>query len=157
MMMQRWTDGAIVSIPIGSGQHVLGQMLKFPEYAVFGDVRSDAETAPTDADLARSRLIFRVWVDRSSFSRGRWLKVGKAPIGEALAAPVARFNQDPLQPSVVVLHIGQDRVPTTVSECLSLNVERAAVWSAEHVEDRVRDYLAGRPNRWVELLRVRQV
>jgi hypothetical protein len=28
------------------------------------------------------------------------------------------------------------------------------VWAAEHVEDRLRDHYAGRPNQWVESLRI---
>ncbi|MEI7895193.1 MAG: hypothetical protein WCI05_19005, partial [Myxococcales bacterium] len=38
--------------------------------------------------------------------------------------------------------------PATREACVGL--ERAAVWSAEHVESRLSDQLAQRPNKWAE-------
>jgi hypothetical protein len=42
--------------------------------------------------------------------------------------------------------------PATLAECSGL--ERAAVWDPEHVVDRLRDHAAGRPNQWVESLKI---
>jgi len=42
--------------------------------------------------------------------------------------------------------------PASREECAGL--EAAAVWEPEHVEDRLRDHFAGRPNKWVESLRI---
>jgi len=39
------------------------------------------------------------------------------------------------------------------AECEGL--ERCAVWEPEHVEDRLRDHFAGKPNVWVESLRLK--
>lgn len=33
-------------------------------------------------------------------------------------------------------------------------LEVAAVWDPEHVEDRLRDHFSGRPNKWVESIRL---
>ena len=41
----------------------------------------------------------------------------------------------------------------TQAECEGL--ERLAVWSALQIEDRLRDARAGRPNRWVEIVKIR--
>ncbi len=43
--------------------------------------------------------------------------------------------------------------PATTGECIGL--EAAAVWEAEHVEDRLRDHFAGQLNKWVEQLRAK--
>jgi hypothetical protein len=48
---------------------------------------------------------------------------------------------------------GQIR-PATKKECIGL--EREAAWDPTHVEDRIRDYYAGRKNKWVESLKIRQ-
>jgi len=34
-------------------------------------------------------------------------------------------------------------------------LEQAAVWSPNHIEDRLRDHFAGVPNQWVEIMRAR--
>jgi hypothetical protein len=91
---------------------------------------------------------------KSAYNTGRWPKVGTAPIPEALRGRVARFMQDAITKR---LSISQDggvtSRPATLDECRKL--ERLAVWSAEHVEDRLRDHYAGVPNKWVESLRPR--
>jgi len=43
--------------------------------------------------------------------------------------------------------------PASIEDCEGL--ETAAVWDPEHVEDRLRDHFDGRPNRWVESLRLK--
>jgi len=37
-----------------------------------------------------------------------------------------------------------------------MGLERAAVWGPSHVEDRLRDHYAGRKNKWVESLRIKE-
>lgn len=43
-------------------------------------------------------------------------------------------------------------IPALLEECENLEV--AAVWDAHHVEDRLRDHFDGRPNEWVESMRL---
>lgn len=60
------------------------------------------------------------------------------------------FQQDPMSGALSIYwekpdgSWGED--PATRAQCAGL--ERTAVWDPEHLEDRLRDHRAGRPNRW---------
>jgi len=150
---QKWTRGAVVAVPLGEEHFGFGQMLDQPEYAFFGLGRSQA-SLPTPDEVVAAPVLFRLWVMRQAHSSGRWPKMGQATITPELAERVPRFNQDPLRPSSIVLtYGGVSGTPCDVEACRDL--ERAAVWDADHVEDRLRDHFAGRENKWEKSLRVR--
>ena len=138
MARQRWTKGAVLEVPLSSGVLVKAQMLKEPEFAFFH---------PEDEDL----LLFRLWVHKSAYNTGRWTKIGKAAIRQDLTRQVDRFKQDPISGQLSIYRDEID-LPATVSDCEGL--ERAAVWDPHHVESRLEDELAGRPNKWVESLKM---
>lgn len=147
---QRWTRGAVVTVPLGDGLHTYAQMLDEPEYAFF-DCRTRDDLSAT---VAASRpVLFRLWVTASAHTRGRWPKIGTAPVAGALQSPVLRFNQDPLRPQDIRLtYDGFTGRLGSVAECEGL--ERAAVWSPEHVEDRLRSHYAGVVCQWTSSLRL---
>ena len=82
-------------------------------------------------------------------------------IGRNVLAPENReepffYKQDAITGRLTLYHssLAQTNWERTASlaECEAL--ESAAVWEPDHVEDRLRDHYAGRPNRWVESLRI---
>jgi hypothetical protein len=145
MKRQRWTSGAVLEVPLGGGTRAYAQMLESPEYAFF----DAAGASPISPEAAVERpVLFRLWVMARAHTQGRWRKIGTAPISAALRQKMPRFKQDPLNPdSLSITHGGTAERPASRDECRVL--ERAAVWDPEHVEDRLRDWLAGRPNKWV--------
>ncbi len=146
---QQWSRGAVVAVPLGDGIHSYAQMLDFPEYAFF-DCRTNDEL-PT-ADIIAQPVLFRLWVTVSAHSTGRWKKVGPAEVSVTLQKPVLRYNQDPLQPEDIRLTFdGANETLGTVEDCEGL--ECAAVWEAEHVEDRLRSHFAGIPCEWTLSMR----
>lgn len=147
---QRRTVGSIVQVALGDGTYCYAQTLEEPEFAFF-DVRH--RLLPQAREIVAKPLLFRLWVMNHAVTGGRWLNVGKAPVTDDLARPVPRFKQDALDPSRFEIYLNGNSRPATVQECVGL--ERAAVWDPEHVEDRLRDHYAGRPNRWVESLRLK--
>ncbi|WP_072022273.1 Imm26 family immunity protein [Zavarzinella formosa] len=153
MKRQRWTRGAVVVIPLGDGFHAYGQMLDTPEYAFF-DSRTTDEW-PAEKAAARP-VLFRLWVMGHAHSKGRWAKIGDAPVSAALQSPVRRFNQDALRPQDIRLtYDGCDGPLGTLADCEGL--ECAAVWDPEHVEDRLRAHYAGIPCQWTLSLRPKPV
>jgi hypothetical protein len=60
--------------------------------------------------------------------------------------------QDPQKPEKLQIYHHGKIVPATRKGVVAL--ERTAVWSAEHVEDRVRDEYSGRENKWLQSLRL---
>jgi hypothetical protein len=65
------------------------------------------------------------------------------------------FIQDELEPNKFELYDPNtgDIKPAKKVDCIGL--ERAAVWEAGHVEERIVDHFAGRTNKWVEDMRIK--
>jgi len=130
---QQWTKGAVVMISLGDESFAFGQMLEFPEYAFF-DLRRSSDTPLKPEDVVTNSVLFRLWVMARAHSKGRWPKIGLAPIAPELRKKVLRFNQDPLKPSSIFLtYDGVSGSPCAAEECT--RYERAAVWDPDHVED----------------------
>jgi hypothetical protein len=144
---QRWSKGAVLQIPLPDQGLAYAQMLDPPEFAIFD---TPPETTLCAAAAVEAPVAFRVWVHKSAFNLGRWVKIGTAAIPPSLASPIPRFNQDALAPERFSIHEGGVERRSTREECSGL--ECAAVWDPEHVEDRIRDFRAGVPNKWVESL-----
>jgi hypothetical protein len=146
---QIWAPGSVVEIPLGDGSSAFAQMLDSPEYAFF-DLRSQRAVDP--AEVVRHTVLFRLWVMRYAHSKGRWLKIGKAEVPDDLTTPVYRYRQDMINPSRIELtYHGEDGPRVSIDDCEGL--ECAAVWDPDHVEDRLRDHFADRPNKWAQSLR----
>jgi len=139
-----------VRIPLEDGTYSYAQMLDPPEYAFF-ELRDSGQAEAEVA--ARQLVIFRLWVMRDAHGSGRWRKVGDAILQEGLERPALRFNQDPISGHIRLGEHGDGRL-VTPEECDGY--ERAAVWSASHVEDRLRDHFAGKPSHWAKALRPRR-
>ena len=147
---QRRTIGAILKVPLGDALHTYAQTLNEADFAFF-DARTDGELAV--ADVVASPILFREAVHKSAWTTGRWRAVSESPLTHALSLPVPRFVQDALHPERFQIYLGGTLSPATRLECT--NLQRCAVWDPNHIEDRLRDYYAGNPNKWVELLRLR--
>ncbi len=132
---QRWSKGAVLSVPFNGGQ-AYAQMLDFPEMAFF-----------SDAEL--SNFLFRIWVHKYCYSTGHWLRCGKAPVSAELQEEVQRFSKDRISGKYSIW-VGSEERAASYAECQGL--ERAAVWDANHVEDRLADLAAGRENKWLNQL-----
>ena len=88
-----------------------------------------------------------------AFKTGRWSVIGHVPLEEQLKLNPPKFIQDKIDPSQFRIYENREIRPAVRKECLGL--ECAAVWDPEHVEDRLRDYHAGRENKWVRSLQIR--
>lgn len=88
---------------------------------------------------------------RKALTSGRWPRIGRVAVPEELSTPPWFFKQDPISRVLSLTKDGGAEIPATLQSISGL--ECAAVWSANHVEDRLRDHFDGRPNQWVESLR----
>ena len=61
--------------------------------------------------------------------------------------------QDILDPTILKIYENGNVRAATRAECEGL--EREAVWDPEHIEDRLSDYFSGKPNKWVDSLKLR--
>jgi hypothetical protein len=127
--------------------------LEEPLFAFF-DYCVDAVAVPTINEITSKPILFRIWIMNHAVTRGRWSVIGHAPVPDKLLDSPWFFKEDPISGKLSLTQLGAgDEIPATLAQCKAL--ECAAVWDPEHVEDRLRDHFAGRPNKWVESLRVR--
>lgn len=146
---QQYKVGAIVKIPLGDGQHTYARILEPPLFAFYDALARDDLDVDT---IITKPILFKVWVMRHAITSGRWLKVGHRSLDSDLQQSPFFFKQDALRPEIFTLYRDGKEFPATREE--SKGLERAAVWEPEHVEERLRDYYAGRANRWVNLLKL---
>lgn len=138
-----------MKIPLGEC-YAYGRVLEEPDYA-FYDVCSQGDLGPEE--IAKREILFRVAAMKRAETSGRWSIIGYAPLEPVLQEPGRYFRQDALDPRKLWIYVEGSEVPATWEECQSL--ERVAVWEPEHIEDRLRDHFAGRPNKWVESMRLK--
>jgi hypothetical protein len=144
--------GALLRVPIGHGWHGYALTLPDAEFAFFDARMRDAHPIDEAGSVVGRAVLFRLFVFNKAVTSGRWMRVGKVDaLPDELARPVPRFMQDALCPDRYSIYVSGESRPATLAECEGL--EKAAVWEAEHVEDRLRDHYAGVPNKWVESLR----
>jgi Immunity protein 26 len=141
--------GDVVRIDLGDGTHSHAVVLREPLMAFFGS-RSDREASVQE--VGDGQILFAIWVMSHAVTSGRWPVVGQIELTDAWLARRWFCKQDPISKKLSIYSEGEE-LPATFEECQPL--ERAAVWSPEHVEDRLRDHFAGRPNKRVESLRLR--
>lgn len=145
--------GDIVRIDLGQGGHSYGQVADEPLLVFFDAVFTEA---PPPEQAVKLPVLFRIWVNNDAVQKGVWAVVGNRPLATENAVEPYFYKQDAISGALSVYHssyvdTGWER-PASEAECEGL--ECAAVWEAEHVEDRLRDHFAGRPNAWLESLRI---
>lgn len=115
--------------------------------------RSNRESKVSPPDVVIKRpVLFIVAVMHSAIKKGRWPILGHIPLEAQLTAPPS-FIQDQLNKNIFQIYEGGVITPATREQCEGL--ERCAVWTPEQVEDRLHDHYAGRPNKWVESLKMK--
>jgi hypothetical protein len=147
-------SGSVVEIDLGADGIAYGRLLLPPMFEFF-DLRGGGLDAIPSAEV-----LFRIDVMTTAIKSGRWPVIGVIPLSASERGHLeVFFKQNPL--TGALSFYSENRLskqvltsPATFEECERL--ERAAVWDPTHVEDRLRDHFAGRPNKWVESLRPRR-
>ena len=116
-MACRWKKGTLLRIQLDHGREAIAQMLEQPEMAFFH---------PDN----REEVLFRLWVMRSSYTKGRWKRIGEAIVPAALEVSVPRFKVDPISGAVSIYQDDVER-PAKPEECEGL--ECALVQRIGHI------------------------
>ncbi len=149
---QQRTPGAILKIDLGDGYHSYARILGKANYA-FYDLKTKVDIKDM-SEIVSKPILFIVSVYDDVITRGRWLKVGKLPLEESLQSLPFKFIQDLYTGELEQYNSNTGEIkPATKAECEGL--ERAAVWEADHVESRLRDFYSKKPNLWVEQLKMK--
>ena len=149
---QKRVVGDIVRIDLGDGFHTYARVLEEGLFA-FYDGRVNGEL-PVDR-IVDLPILFQVGVMDYAVKSGRWAIIGNVPLDESLLNPPPQFMQDILRKDQFRIYEKGGKIRSaTKDECVGL--ERVAGWEPTHVEDRLRDHYAGRKNKWVESLKIKQ-
>lgn len=151
----RRKPGQFVEIDLGDGSAAVGRVLAEPVMAFYGRRFRRGQNWDLE-EIAREAIAFRIPVMNHAVTSGQWRVIGAAPLSEELKEIPEFFRQDAVTGDLFIYQEIPELAPTyerpaDLSECLHL--ERAAVWEPSHVEDRLRDLFADKPNRWREDLR----
>ena len=149
-MKRKIMPGSLVQIDLGVGVFAYGQAIGKTQigfFDYFGQVLQNDDLRK----LCSHKVIFVLSVMDSAIKSGRWIVVGSTELRAELKIPRKYFIQDAISKAFSVYHSDTGNVePASASDIDGL--ECAAVWEADHVEDRLRDYRAGKPNIWVQQL-----
>ncbi len=139
-------SGSVFEVILDDGALSYGIVIEFPLVAFF-DLRASGR--PSLEDILSSEVLFRIWVMRSALGRSGWPVMGYTSVPPQLTGTPSFYKFDSIARKFSLYSNGVE-TPATREQCLPL--ECASVWSASHVEARLADHFAGRPNRWVESL-----
>jgi hypothetical protein len=155
-MPRQREPGRVVRIPLGDGFVGWGRQLRSVRVEFYDRFDAEADAEQVDPhDVVGGEVAFTVaGMDRAFRRASNWTLLDVVPLSQQEQTLVYRsFKQDPLGALSIYWQKpdgswGEDNA--TRAQCAGL--ERSAVWDPEHVEDRLRDHRAGRPNKWAESL-----
>jgi hypothetical protein len=143
--------GNILSIPLSDGDHGYGFELAHGLVVV---VNYKGKKDLPAQEVARIEPLFKVYVMDYAVKKGRWPVVGHVELAEFWLQPQKFYRQDALDPSQLFIRTSEGvETPTDLQGIQGL--EKAAVWDPEHVEVRIQDHFAGRPNISLKALQLR--
>jgi hypothetical protein len=150
MAKQKRTIGSILEIDLRNGYYNYAQIINAD--ILFFDIYTDKKISDLNI-LKNKKPLFFLGVYNNTITDGRWKKVGSLPIKDEYKYTPMKFIQDALNPDKFEIYNPNtgETVPATKKQIE--NLECAAVWDAEHVESRIRDYYNGVPNIWAEQMK----
>jgi hypothetical protein len=145
-----WTSGNVVEIDLG-GTWSYAQVITSPLMGFY----PARKKRPSDvAALKHEDFAFRIWVMKYAIGKNGWPIVGRFEVTKDEEAEPWFFTKDLVSGKLARYRDSTgEEISATVAECDAL--ECAAAWDPKHVESRLADQFAGRPNKWVEAMRAK--
>lgn len=145
---QRITVGSILEINIENKYYVYAQILGKAGYAFF-DFKTEDKLKDYSV-LLEKPILFITNVYNGVITHGHWLKVGSIEIREDLKEQPLQFIQDALHLDIFQLYDPNSGEIKAATKEQIKGLERASVWEAKHIEDRIRDHYNGNPCIWLK-------
>ena len=138
--------GDIIKIELNDCYSSFARVLEDPLVAFYdGKVKKD-EDISLEKVISRP-VLFKIWVMRSAFKSKNWNILGNMDLEDYLKEEPKFFKKDLISKNLFIYY-NEVETPATKIDCRGL--ERAGVWDQSHIEDRLRDYYKGVPNKWLE-------
>lgn len=134
-------EGTFLRVPLGDGSFGYGRALGDP-YMAFYNFRTIKPISDLD-EIAKQPVLFKQAV--RLFDSDGWTDLGVMPLEGEVARPVVRFMQSlgNYRKCTIFDSTGMER-RVTPEECVG--IERASVWDARHIAERLLDTFMGRDN-----------
>lgn len=145
---QKITVGAILKINIENKYYCYAQILGKSAYAFFD--YTTKEPLNDFAILLDKPILFITNVYNDVVTKGHWEKVGNLKLRDDLQEIPLQFIQDVLHTDKFELYNPNTGESRKASKEEIRGLERATVWEASHVEDRIRDHYNGVPCIWLK-------
>lgn len=146
-------EGNILKIALNDNEHVYAHVSSDP-LVIFYDKLCTSELSPSE--ITKLPIAFRIFVMKTAVTNGVWSLYGFHQLSTDQRAIPIMYKQDRVSGRLFHHHHSFSDTnferSALLSECN--NMECAAVWSANHVEDRLRDHFCGRPNKWLRLMAI---
>ncbi|SHN34378.1 immunity 26/phosphotriesterase HocA family protein [Chitinophaga sp. CF418] len=153
MKRQKITIGSIIRIKLPCHKYAYARILKNANYAIY-DLITENEFEDINEIISKN-ILFIIAVYDKAVTSGRWPKIGNAALETTLDTLPMKFIQDPVDSSQFRLYDPNTGNMTKGQRKDCIDLEKAAVWEGEQVEERICDHYAGKPNRWVEQMRMK--
>lgn len=140
--------GQVFQIPLSDGKFAYCQMVSGAKHAFF-DFFENGENLDLEK-ITSSSVLFYITVDSYVFKEGIWKLLGTCNVKRDFIR-TEPFSYDSLKKTYVIWRVVDGvlkQIPATSEEIKDL--ECFAAWNDRHVIQRLEDYLAGRPNYYVE-------
>ncbi|CAM4121212.1 Immunity protein 26 [Pedobacter westerhofensis] len=152
MIKQNRVIGDFLEIKLPNGKLAYARVLDKASVAIYNVINKKALDI---SEVMKHDMLFTVAVYKDVIVDGRWRKIGNRPLEEGLKKLPMKFIQDELSPDFFELYNPNngDIIPAKKEDCIGL--ERASVWEAENVEERIVDHFNGKSNIWVEKMKLK--
>lgn len=151
MAAQKILVGSTIQIDLSNAVVCYGQVVSKAEIAFF-NYFGKPKSAEAMSEIYSRPVLFVISVMNSAIKSGRWPVVDRTELSEELKRPRNYFIQDKITKQISIYKSDDGSMrPAGIAEIDGL--ECAAVWDAEHVEDRLRDHHMGQKNVWTEQLK----
>lgn len=151
MASKKPREGSLLRFSLGTGVDAFARVLANSQVAIYSLQWPHGIDVPWST-VYESKVLWKLTVMKSALISGRWSVVDHRPLEPELTTPVEYFIRDHITGKYSLYRSSDGHtMASSFDECKAL--EAAAVWDAEHVEDRVRDYFSRRPNAWAEQLK----
>ena len=125
-------EGSVLRIGLGGGASAFARVLPDSRVAIYEHQGDDASAS----EVCGSAILWKLPVAAAALHSGRWPVVDHLPLEPDLAAPVRYFAWNRLTGQFDA-HNGAEGTAGSAAW------QQRRVWGALHVEERIRDYLAG--------------
>lgn len=144
---QQMTSGAILEIPINNEYYTYAQIL-YKSQCAFFDFKSLSPIKDITI-LANLPVLFITNIYKEVVTKGVWQKIGKLPIRDEFKNPPMQYIYHDYSGKFECYNPMTGKIFPIEKE-QAVGLERAAVWDAHHIVDRIYDHYNGTPCKWLK-------